>query len=231
MNQMQNSVSLPHQWKNGEKDKTIDQELLEVVKQNEWMSPSEIYSEYSHRNKDAVTQQTVSKYLNELERLGELKAKGKSNQRRYRRADKPLQETREDYSSPLSEGLPGFMERRVQREVEKRAQQIEEELREKLGKELRSLENRVDNRINRAAKQSVDVTDRQKNLDNHTEVIYQILKEDGGVMRMKELKQEYKKRIENPLSRRSLLRKINTLQDRGKVEKTGKTSGTGYKAT
>lgn len=246
MHQLQKTESLSTQWKDGEKQSTISEQLLEIIPQEEWLTPEEIYSKYSYRDKDAVTYNTVSNYLSELQRQGKLEAKGRTQDRKYRKADRPIQETREDYSSPLSEGLPGFMEKRIEREVQRRVskqiQRMEKDLEDLIEQRLNQLENksfnrmkaeidRIERRINQETEKTPDQEETVEVEPSLKDDKYDVLRKSlsGQWQSISQVMESYRSQVKDPKTRRTVLRRLNKLVDKGEVEIKGKTTGREYR--
>jgi DNA-binding transcriptional ArsR family regulator len=211
MHQLQETESLIHQWKALEREPTVAEEILDIVKFDEWISPDEIYRQYTEEKEDPVTKATLSKHLKELERLGDVKKKGACPTRKYKRTDKPIQHTREDYSSPLSEGLPDFMKQRIRKEVR---EVIEEEI------------DRVDQRIEERLLEVKDSVSSKARLDNNeTSLIYDILDEDVW-MKTIDIIEAYQELSRNPLSSSTVKYRLRGLAAKGliKTSKNGRST-------
>ncbi|WP_347721118.1 winged-helix domain-containing protein [Candidatus Nanohalovita haloferacivicina] len=205
--------------------KTVDQAILEIADFESWKSPKEMYREYRYYKKDPVHVQTFSKYLNELESIGELEARGRGSSREYRKADKPVQETREDHSSPLSEGLPDFVEKRIQKEVEKRVQEEIDNIRNDI--EQRIL---IERKQNSESQEESNAPEDKDDPINPPEYIHQLLTEAEEELSASKIGEKYRERTEYNPAQRTIRRYLKNLVDRGLVEKEGSKKGTTYKA-
>lgn len=228
MHQLESADSILSDYKGIEKEETIDEQILDIVSHEEWMSPSDIHEELTYRITDPVIIQTVSKHLQALKSLGYLEARGSTSARRYRKADKPIQETREDYRSPLSEGIPDFMERRIEEEVEKRVKEEVSKLEQMLEQKVKMDLDYGDRNLGSNKKKSSGGSKRTLESKSVADMIIPILKEADEGLSGSEVSDEWNKRYEHQRSRRSIRRYLNRLADRGLVEKTGSKNSTQY---
>ena len=212
--------ALQQAWNSETTEKTVDEEICELVEAENWKSPNQLYQEYRHYKKDPVHFQTFYKYLNELESLGELEARGGGHSREYRKSDKPVQEVREDYSSPLSEGLPDFIEKRIQAEVEKRVK-----------KEIERLEGEVQQRILIENNQEAEKEQKEQVSEkDQTEKTLKVLQEAEEELKSSQVRERFNQRYSDEASQRTIRRYLKNLADRGLVKKEGSKRGRTYKA-
>ncbi len=221
MHQLDSADSLLKDYKGIEKEETVGEKILDAVSSEEWKSPDEIYKVTSQYDVDFINRQAFSRHLQALVSLGELETKGKASSRQYRKADKPVQETREDYSSPLSEGIPDFMERRIEEEVEKRVKEEVSNLEE-------MLEQKVKIELDYGDKNKISTSSGADSAKSVEEMILPILKEAEEGMNGTEVKEEWDKRYNQEKTKRTVRRYLNRLADRGLVTKYGSGSGTEY---
>jgi predicted HTH transcriptional regulator len=231
MHQLESADSVLKDYKGVEKEETIGEKILEAVSSEEWKSPKEIFELISYYDSESVHRQTFSRHLQALESLGKLETRGKRSSIEYRRADKPVQETREDYSSPLSEGIPDFMERRIEEEVEKRVREEVSKLEDLLEQKVKMDLDYGDKNLSSNKKKSSGESKRTLESKSVADMIIPILKEADEGLSGSEVSDEWNKRYEHQRSRRSIRRYLNRLADRGLVNKEGSKNSTQYSYT
>jgi len=212
-------TNLITQWKKGEEEETLDDKLLDILNHDEFMKPRQIYKEYQEQCSDCRTKHTVHRHLEDLEKIGKVESKGRGPSRKYRNASKPLQETRENLSSAFSEGIPPFMKNRIRVEAERAVQEEVDRIKDKVKTEI--------------IKSTETMTNPEKQgetgkLDEHSKALLTVLPGNKEV-KMSQIKELYEEEVENPLSKRSIRRRLKGLAAKDLLEMKGRASGRTYK--
>lgn len=211
--------SVLNKWKDDEQEKSTQDLILDSVSQEEFLTVKQIYRRYKMRAENPVARPTLYNHLNDLLESGDVERENEPGVDRYRRADKPIKETRQDYSNPSSEGLPSFIERRIQAEVEKRVKQ-----------EIERLEGQVQQRILIENNQEQTGLEEDVSEKDQTEKTLKILQEAEEELKSSQVRERFKNQYREDPSQRTVRRYLKNLSDRGLIQIEGEKRGRTYKA-
>lgn len=209
---------LPQQW-TGEEQKSTEQLVIESLDFEQYLTVSQIYQKYKMKAENPVAKPTLYNHLNHLQETGEAERENTPGVDRYRKADKPIQKTRQDYSNPSSEGLPSFIERRIQAEVEKRVKE-----------EIERLEGQVQQRILIENNQEQTSPEEDVSDTDQTEKTLKILQEADKELKSSQVRERFKNQYREDPSQRTIRRYLKNLSDRGLIQIEGEKRGRTYKA-
>lgn len=198
------------EFRSGKEKETHTSLLLSCLPEdNSWAKLSDFYSDYCQLVEKPVCRATAVKYLSELEQIGEIETQGNTSQRKYRKVDLPVEEVREKPLGRHTEGLPSWMEKRIEKAIENRLERLLEERADKLIE--RVLEHDLQDKVDRV-KQS------QEGSKKH---LLETIEENGEIS-SSQLYTEFFDREEAPdLERRTLRKYLSQLRDKGLIRAEG----------
>lgn len=216
---------LLEQYKEDEDERHLEDKILDLMNFEDWMNPSTLYKKYCRGEEDPYCRVQFTSILSELESLGELESKGRGSSKKYRRTDQPVKETKEFFGSPMSEGLPDFMVKRIRVEVQRQVQQEKLRMEEKIS----GLEEKVEDlekqdRVQGC--QDLKSFSGEGDLDRHDQAILDSLSEEP--VGMNQLYKSYSSEVEKPLGKRAVRKHLSKLEAEEHVKSTGSNTGKRY---
>lgn len=239
VSEIQTEPALLRQWKKS--DTGINSfELARSLLSYDWQSPRSLYSQYCEKKQDPVHKQTFSKYLRELEALGEAQSKGAGSARRYRKADIPVSSVvNGDYNNQaldsMTKKLREIAKQEVRRSLEEGALEdlIERKAVEKMSHVLEKIDLEISNRDQDRLQSKVALElmkEDTKTCSNHETEILGALDSLEGWVSSTAIYEIYSECVQDPMTRRTVRRRLAELDDAGLILKKGSTRNTKYRS-
>ncbi len=196
--------------------------LLQVIDES-WTMPKEIYRNYRLKARDPVGKQTFHQHLKELEALGEVESKGRTKSRRYRKIDRPVRDVLPDRSESkdldrLTRKLRAIAKQELRRSIENG------DFNEVIKRQVNGFESAKD------FKQRVDSEKDSELLSDIEKKLLHILQGKEEWVKGTEIYKAYSETVENPLTKRSVRRHLNKLEEKSEIEIQGKTRNKRYRS-
>lgn len=200
--------------------------VLDVLSEDNWLMPREIYDEYRERSSDPVSKSYFSNLLKEVVLLGEAEFKGEGPNRMYRKSDRPVKEVVEyNRQSMAMKNFTGKIKGIAEKEVEKSLDsgKLEEMIERKAEEKLAQMINSSEGLDTQAIQVQVE-----EDLDYHKQRLLNTLKELEDWQSLTQLYSIYTEKVEDPVTRRSVRRYLNELGEKDLIDSKGRTKSKKY---
>lgn len=220
VNSLQREPGLFQRWRQ-EEEKDDFEILLQVIDES-WTRPKEIYRNYRLKAHDPVSKHTFRQHLKELEALGEVESKGRTQARRYRKIDGAVRDVLPDRSESkdldrLTEKIRAIAKQELRRSIENG------DFNEVIKNQVRGFQTAdVLKETGKEKEGSEALSDLEKKL-------LDILQGKDDWVKGSEIYQVYSTTEENPLTKRSVRRHLNKLEEKSEIEIQGNTRNKRYK--
>lgn len=200
--------------------------VLDVLSEDNWLMPREIYDEYRERSSDPVSKSYFSKLLKEVVLLGEAEFRGEGQNRMYRKSDRPIKEVMEYNRQTIAmKNFTGKIKGIAEKEVEKslNSGKLEKLIERKAEEKLVQMINSSEGLDTEAIQAQVE-----EDLDYHKQRLLNTLKELEGWQGVSQLYSIYTEKVEDPVTRRSVRRYLKELEEKSLIDSKGRTKSKKY---
>lgn len=227
-NKIQRETPLIQKWKEESEETNHREEVKKSVTEN-WKTTKEIYKMYEKRVESPLTYTAIRTHLNDLQAIGEVEKRestGPGRSLQWRLCDKPGQIAKEQ-NPELQERIPEWLENRIEQVVRDKIDLV---MKEEAGNRLKiAIEDDIRETMETVLEEEPDFEKKINNKSKDKETIFRILKRDKGYVSMSDIIKRYKKRVENPKSRRTVRRYLEDLEETDLIKSKGKKKGKKYR--